>query len=211
MNRNEQDGRERRAGEVGSDAVIHGRNPAPAPISAPAPVQLRLTGEDLVLREWTENDLPAMTELFDDPEIAHWTPLASPFDETAARAYLAAARQTRAEGLRIQLAITADGQLPLGEILVIRQNANDPTASLGYSVGAAHRGRRLGARALIVMTEHAHHALDLPRLTLDIETANAASAAVARAAGYHLTDEPPIAAINKGRSLALRTWAHNRP
>ncbi|WP_405856234.1 GNAT family N-acetyltransferase [Streptomyces sp. NBC_01515] len=56
--------------------MIHGKNPAPATL----PAQLRLTGEDLVLREWTENDLPAMTELFDDPEIAHWTPLASPFD-----------------------------------------------------------------------------------------------------------------------------------
>ncbi|MEV0486983.1 hypothetical protein AB0I69_41105 [Streptomyces sp. NPDC050508] len=34
----------------------------------PTPAQLCLTGEDLVLRERTENDLPAMTELFDDPE-----------------------------------------------------------------------------------------------------------------------------------------------
>ncbi|WP_329352196.1 hypothetical protein OG226_43620 [Streptomyces sp. NBC_01261] len=62
-----------------------------------------------------------MTELFDDPEIAHWTPLASPFDETAARA------------------------------------------------------------------------------------------SVARVAGSHPTDEPPIAAIGKGRSPTLRTWAHDRP
>ncbi|MEV6510460.1 GNAT family N-acetyltransferase [Streptomyces sp. NPDC051642] len=155
--------------------MILGKNPAPAPV--PSPAQLRLTGEDLVLREWTENDFPAMTELFDDPEIAHWTPPAFPFDETAAGAYLAAARQARAEGLRIQLAITADGQLPLGEVLVIRHNANDRTARLGYSVGAAHRGRRVGARA----------------------------------AGYHLTYEPAIAAIDKGRSLALRTRAHDSP
>ncbi|WP_405970133.1 GNAT family N-acetyltransferase [Streptomyces sp. NBC_00988] len=185
--------------------MIHGKNPAPVP------AQLRLTGEDLVLREWTENDLPAMTDLFHDPEIAHWTPLASPFDETAARAYLATARRARAEGLCIQLAITTDGQLPLGEVLVIRQNANGRTASLGYSVGAAHRGRRLGARALTVMTEYAHHALDLPRLTLSIATDNAASAAVARAAGYHLTDEPPITTVRRGWSLTLRTWAHDRP
>ncbi|MEV8543378.1 GNAT family N-acetyltransferase [Streptomyces sp. NPDC051572] len=147
--------------------MIHGKNPAPVP------AQLRLTGEDLVLREWTENDLPAMTDLFDDPEIAHWT--------------------------------------PLGEVLVTRQNANGLTASLGYSVGAAYGGRRLGARALTVMTEYAHHALDLPRSTLSIATDNAASAAVARAAGYHLTDEPPTTTVRRGWSLTLRTWARDRP
>ncbi|NEC84909.1 GNAT family N-acetyltransferase [Streptomyces sp. SID12501] len=175
------------------------------------PAPLWLPGEGLVLREWTEADLPAMTDLFDDPGIAHWTPLASPFDLAAARAYLATARQARLDGLRVQLAITTDGQLPLGEVLVIRRNANDRTASLGYSVGATHRGRHLGSRALTVLTDYAHHTLGLPRVTLSIEAENGASAAVARAAGYHLTDEPPILTVDKGRSLALRTWAHDRP
>ncbi|WP_326721731.1 GNAT family N-acetyltransferase [Streptomyces sp. NBC_00243] len=133
------------------------------------PARLRLSGEGVVLREWTENDLPAMTELFDDPEIAHWTPLAAPFDLAAARAYLATARQARVDGLRVQPAVTTDGRPPLGEVLVIYRNANDRTASLGYSVGAAHRGRRLGSRALTVMTEYAHHTMDLPRVTLSIE------------------------------------------
>lgn len=186
--------------------MIHEKTPLPA-----LPAQLRLMGAGLVLREWTEADLPAMTDLFDDPEIAHWTPLASPFDLAAARAYLATARQARVDGLRIQLAITTDGHLPLGEVLVILTNANDRTASLGYSVGAAHRGRRLGSRALTVMTEYAHHTMDMPRVTLSIEAENGASAAVARTAGYRLTDEPPIGTVDKGRSLALRTWAHDRP
>ncbi|WP_405818700.1 GNAT family N-acetyltransferase [Streptomyces sp. NBC_01390] len=175
------------------------------------PAQLRLTSEGLVLREWTENDLPAMTELSDDPEIAHWTPLASPFDLVAARAYLATARQARVDGLRVQPAITTGGQLPLGEVLIIRRSANDRTASLGYSVGPAHHGRRLGSRALTVMTEYVHQVMDMPRVTLSIEAENGAGAAVARAAGYHRTDEPPILTVAKGRSLALRTWAHHRP
>ncbi|MFE2427498.1 GNAT family N-acetyltransferase [Streptomyces sp. NPDC059373] len=174
------------------------------------PAALRLTGEGLVLREWTDDDPPAMAVLFDDPAIAYWTPLASPFDEAAARAYLATARQARADGLRVQLAITTDGGPPLGEILLIRKAADDPAASLGYSVGAAHRGRRLAARALIVMTHYAHHTAGLPRVTLSIEGGNAASVAVAVAGGYHLTDEPLLDVVNKGRSLALQTWAHDR-
>ena len=120
------------------------------------PAQLRLPGEGLVLR--------------DDREIAHWTPLASPFDLAAARAHLATARQARVDGPRIQPAVTTDGHLPPGEVLVIRRSANDRTASLGYSVGAAHRGRH-----------------------------------------SHLTGEPPIGAVNKGRPPTPRTWAHERP
>ncbi|MBC9730334.1 GNAT family N-acetyltransferase [Streptomyces sp. TRM68367] len=175
------------------------------------PPQVRLEGEGLVLREWADADLPAMAELFDDPDIAYWTPLASPFDTAAAHAYLGRARQERADGLRLRLAITADGGLPLGEVLLIRKSANDPAVSLGYTVGAAHRGQRLGARALKVITDYAHHALGLPRVTLGIEAENGASIAVARAVRFHLTDEPPLNAVIKGRPLALQTWAHDRP
>lgn len=42
------------------------------------PEQIELTGEGLVLRDWTEADLAAMPELFDHPDIAYWTPIVSP-------------------------------------------------------------------------------------------------------------------------------------
>jgi len=38
-----------------------------------APVVIR--GDGLVLREWTDGDLPRMAELFDDAAVARWTPL----------------------------------------------------------------------------------------------------------------------------------------
>ncbi|MFP3986504.1 GNAT family N-acetyltransferase [Streptomyces sp. E11-3] len=175
------------------------------------PSRLRLSGEGLVLREWSDDDLPAMVELFEDPDVACWTPLASPFDAPAARGYLSRARQKRVDDLSIQLAITTDGQLPLGEILLFRQDANDRTASLGYTVGAAHRGKRLGSRALKVMTEYAHHTADMPRVTLSIAAENGASVAVARAAGYLLTNEPQVSKVNKGRPLTMQLWAHDHP
>ncbi|MCX4978346.1 GNAT family N-acetyltransferase [Streptomyces sp. NBC_00620] len=171
--------------------------------------QVRLTGEGLVLREWTDADLPVMAELFDDRDIAYWTPLASPFDAAAARAYLARARQARADGMSLRLAITADGALPLGEVLLFRKNPDDPAVSLGYTVGSAHRGQRLGSRALRLLTDYAHHDLGLPRVTLGIATENAASISVARSAGYHPTDEPPLDVVTKGRPRAIRTWAHD--
>ena len=49
--------------------------------ASPFPARIELSGEGLVLRDWTEADLPAMPALFDDPATAYWTPLVTPFDE----------------------------------------------------------------------------------------------------------------------------------
>ncbi|MFF3256037.1 GNAT family N-acetyltransferase [Actinacidiphila glaucinigra] len=77
----------------------------PEPSPQPVPTDLRISGLGLILREWHDDDLPAMVTLFDDSAVDRFTPLRSPFDLQAARAYLTRARQRRAEG-RVQLAIT---------------------------------------------------------------------------------------------------------
>ena len=170
------------------------------------PRELRLAGDGVVLREWTEDDLPVMVELFDDPEIAYRTPLASPFDLDAAREYLAVIRRTRAEGRRIQLAITADGGRARGEVVL-----NLTAGTIGYVLGTAHRGQGLAVRAVRVLTDHAHRALVVASLCAQIEPDNRASTAVAEAAGYRLTARAPERAEDKGRSFALLTWVHECP
>ncbi|MDQ8705756.1 GNAT family N-acetyltransferase [Streptomyces sp. LHD-70] len=184
-------------------------DPDPVPTLPATPVVLR--GDGLVLREWAEGDLPAMAELFDEPGIAHRTPLASPFDLAAARAYLDRARSTRADGTRLQLVVTEDGVTPLGEVLLASLGAERPAGAvtLGYAIGAAHRGRRLALRATRLLTEYAHTTLGLHRLRLQIEADNAASTGVARAAGYRLrADVPPTEVTQKGRTYTLQVWEH---
>jgi RimJ/RimL family protein N-acetyltransferase len=161
---------------------------------------LRLVGSGLVLREWDRGDLAVMVELFDDPDIAYRTPLPSPFDSAVAQAYL---DRARSDDGRIQLAITTDGERPLGEVLLSRQ-----AGSLGYAVGAAHRGQRLAVRAVQLLTAYAHDVENIPRVVLEIEPDNAASSAVARGAGYRLTDRRPSPVADKGRSYTLLTWEH---
>lgn len=46
--------------------------------ASPFPDRIELTGEGLVLRDWTEGDVAAMPDLFDHPDTAYWTPLVSP-------------------------------------------------------------------------------------------------------------------------------------
>ncbi|MEU8271114.1 GNAT family N-acetyltransferase [Sphaerisporangium sp. NPDC049002] len=175
------------------------------------PPTLRLSGHGLVLREWAQDDLPVMAELFDDPAIAYWTPLVSPFGLKAARDYLEKARRSRATGQRVHLAITTDGGRAKGEVLLSRSLVDDGTATLGYAVGAAYRGQRLAVRAVQVMTDFAHTEARLNQVFLEIERDNEASVRVARAAGFQLTDAPPSVVEDKGRSLNLYTWSHSRP
>jgi RimJ/RimL family protein N-acetyltransferase len=170
------------------------------------PAELRLTGHGLVLREWTDEDLAAMVELFDNPDIAYRTPLVSPFNLAAAHDYLCKARQGRAEDRSIHLAITTDGGQPLGEVVLARKKN-----SIGYAIGVAHRGQRLAVRAVRVMTDYAHQVAAMPRVLLEIEADNHPSISVARGSGYHLTDAPLALVEDKGRSLALLTWAHDAP
>ncbi|XVQ14384.1 GNAT family N-acetyltransferase [Spirillospora sp. CA-255316] len=170
----------------------------------PGAAPFRLAGQGLVLRPWRDDDLAHMVELFDDPDIAHRTPIASPFDLVAARNYLERAQRSFESGLRIHLAITAGSDRPLGEALLDRG-----AATIGYGIGSAHRGQRLAVRAVQVLTHYAHEELGLAHVYLEIEPDNHPSTRVARAAGFHLTDRAPAPVRDKGRDYTLLTWVHH--
>lgn len=174
-----------------------------------APV--RLAGRGIVLREWDEEDIPTLVEMYDDPEISRWTPVPSPFDVDAAREYLGRARKARSEGRCMQLAITADGGQPQGEVLLFQDDQDDKDdrdIELAYGVGPRYRRRGLASAAVVVATEYAVQHLAARRVILRIEVENAPSAAVARSAGFVPTADELVAREAKGRRVLLRTWCH---
>ncbi|QIQ04301.1 GNAT family N-acetyltransferase [Streptomyces liangshanensis] len=177
-------------------------------VSSSLPERIELVGEGLVLRDWTEADLGAMPGLFDHPDIAYWTPIVSPFDEGAARARLERDRRMRAEGTTILLAITLDGGVPLGEVMLRRAPEG---MEIGYAVGPAHRGQGLAVRAVRVVAGYAFEQLGAERVVLEVEAENGASVAVAVKAGFGLLDVPLIRGEEKGRAYALQTWGLDRP
>ncbi|NUU19993.1 MAG: GNAT family N-acetyltransferase [Streptomycetaceae bacterium] len=180
-----------------------------APLSVPA-APVRLTGLGLVLREWTEADLAAMAEAFDDPEVDRWTPLPSPFDHAAAMDRLARATADRAAGRRLCLAVTEDGGTPLGEVLVFPDRHFPGGGEMGYGLSAKHRGRGLASRSIRLLTGFAYDTLGLDRLVLRIDRANEASSAVARATGFVPDGAEPLVEFSKGRRHDLVTWVHDR-
>ncbi|MEV5571362.1 GNAT family N-acetyltransferase [Spirillospora sp. NPDC052269] len=169
-----------------------------------------VTGLGLQLRPWCEDDLHTMVELFDNPDFALWTPLVSPFDLDAARAYLEKSRTNRESGRVTQLAVTTDGRTPLGEVLLIpRLDEPTPAFELAYGIGPQHRGQSLASRAVRLMTEHARNQDASARIILRIDPDNTGSQRVAQATGFHLTDEAPLARERPGRTpVTLHTWAH---
>ncbi|GAA2995510.1 GNAT family N-acetyltransferase [Streptosporangium longisporum] len=179
---------------------------APDEIANRFPSHIRLSGLGLHLREWTDDDLPAMVALFDEPQVARWTPLRSPFDADAAREYLSRARAARAADRGVQLAVTDDGHRARGEVLLFRTADDDGVAEVAYAIGARYRGRRLAVRAVEVMAGYAATSLGMRGLVLRADPANGASVAVARAAGFHLTDAEPVTFERKGDRITLLTW-----
>ncbi|MFC0625809.1 GNAT family N-acetyltransferase [Kribbella deserti] len=78
---------------------------------------LVVEADGLMLRPWRPDDVPVMVSLFNTEEIDRWTPLAHPFDQAAAEAYLERALDGVASGT-YQLAITEAGVEPVGEVLL---------------------------------------------------------------------------------------------
>jgi RimJ/RimL family protein N-acetyltransferase len=172
------------------------------------PTPLRLEGFGIRLREWSDDDVPDLVAMYDDPEVDRWTGAPSPFDTEAARRYLAAAREQRAKGHAVQLVITTDGGVAQGEVMLFRGAADEGDVELAYGVGAAHRRRGLASKAVRLLVDYAARQIGARRVLLRIEDGNTASKAVAKATGFALTDDEPIIRTAKGREVVLRTWRH---
>jgi RimJ/RimL family protein N-acetyltransferase len=170
------------------------------------PFPLTLTGDGITLREWRSEDLDDLVTMLDEPDIARWTPMPTPFDVEAGIAYLKRAHQGRVSGQRIQLAITVDGGRPVGEVLLFGVDLGLKEAELGYLVGLQYRRRGHASSALSLLSAYAQSQLNLGRLLLRIDPGNRSSTAVARRCGYRLTGEPPILQEGPYGPTSLDTW-----
>lgn len=140
---------------------------------------MELRDGDLILRPWTEEDVPALVAGCNDPEIAHWIPtIPHPYTEADALAFIRGEVLPEQQTLAIALAGRVVGGI--GSSL----NAHGYKASIGYWVAASARGQGVCSRALRVLCAWALGELRLQRLELITDPDNLASQRCAEKVGF---------------------------
>ncbi|MEA2150118.1 MAG: hypothetical protein QOD69_1948 [Solirubrobacteraceae bacterium] len=153
-----------------------------------------LTDGVVALRAYTGADIPALVEICQDPEIARWTLVPSPYAEADAHAWLQRVAEGQASGARATFAVAgaADHRVLLGSASIQAIDWDLRAADLGYMLAAPARGRGLATRAVELLAGWAFGTLGLERLELRTMPENAASVALAARAGFEPIERPLV-------------------
>ncbi len=139
----------------------------------------------VVLRPFTDRDVPMVLELATDPYIPLIGSLPAGADAVEAQAWIDRQRGRLAEGAGLSFAIAdAGSDAAVGTIGLWLQNLPAGLATVGYSVSPAHRGKGVASSALRALTTYAWTIPELHRVELYVEPWNAGSIRVAESAGY---------------------------
>jgi RimJ/RimL family protein N-acetyltransferase len=150
-----------------------------------------LPGEPLIdgptaLRPWREADIPALVAACQDPEIARWTRVPSPYGETDARLFMLDREDGLLKGTAAPFAIVSadDDTKLIGSVGLMRFAWNHRRAEVGYFVAREARGAGHATRAVTLSCHWGLAQLGLERIDLLTATGNAASQRVAERAGF---------------------------
>ena len=140
-------------------------------------VRLRLIGDE---------DIEAIVEAVQDPDIPRFTTVPSPYGADEAKLW----QRTAAAGLRsgsdlATVVVDAEDGTLLGSVGLHNLDPESGRCSAGYWVAAPARGHGVAARGLRLLCGYAFGELGVQRIELWIEPANAASLGVAEAVGFH--------------------------
>lgn len=158
----------------------------------------------LALRPCTDADVGWITEACADPDIQRWIEVPTPYDVDDARVFVASG----AGSLLVCAVVDAGTDEGLGMVAVHEVTDVDGQldAALGYWVAPWARRRGVAVWATLAVAELAVTEWGVTRVSLDIATANEASTAVARRAGFvpGVTPEGLRVADGDTPSAALR-------
>jgi RimJ/RimL family protein N-acetyltransferase len=148
-----------------------------------------LAADHVLIRPWTEGDLPWVVAATDDAAIARWSHLPAPFDAAAVRAWFDAMPSEREQGtaLRMLIAEAGDGAR-LGAIALDHFDWAAQTAEIGYWVAEPARGRGVASAAVALLTDWAFAELGLAEIVALLDADNAPSQRTLERCGF-LLDE----------------------
>lgn len=145
-------------------------------------------GDDVViLRPWTEADVPEVLTVFSDPAVQRFAwPHSHTYTEADAREFFAEQEAARLSGTELNFAFVdpADPGAVLGGGSLYDIDLEQDHAAVGYWLVADARGRGIATDAVLLMARWAFDCLGTARLALTCGPDNEASQRVALRCGF---------------------------
>jgi RimJ/RimL family protein N-acetyltransferase len=148
-----------------------------------------LTDGVITLRPPRADDAEALYRECQDPDIARWTGVPSPYERRHADQYLARCVEEEAAGkTRAFVAVDAEDRL-LASISVMELDKAPGYGEIGYWVAKDARGKGVASRAVTLLRDWCAGELELELIELLIDGENLASQRVAESTGFLDTGE----------------------
>jgi RimJ/RimL family protein N-acetyltransferase len=155
---------------------------------SPRPIEFPVEGlsDGVVrLRLMADADVDAVAEACDDPEIARFTSMPSPYEPRDAHEWLLRTQSGLAAGTDLHtLVVDAGTDRLLGALGIHGIKPETGRCAAGYWVAAPERGKGVATRGLRLLCAHAFEAIGVSRIEVWIDPENTASVRVAEQVGF---------------------------
>jgi RimJ/RimL family protein N-acetyltransferase len=171
----------------------------------------QLGDEAVSLSPFDETEVDGLVEVCNDPAIARFTFIPTPYEPRHAVDFVAGQRRRRMAGQAIDLAVRhRDSGALAGAVGLRNIGAGRSSCEVGYWVSPGARGGGIAPRAVTLICRWAFASLAVGRIVLPADAENEASRRVAEKAGFALTTERRQA-VAKGRHWRMVVYAMERP
>jgi RimJ/RimL family protein N-acetyltransferase len=161
---------------------------------------VELSDGDLLLRPWRPEDVEAVFEECQDPEIQRWTTVPSPYTRADAEEFIGASPDRWAAGTPSFACVDTRTDALVGSIGVV-EVGEDGDIEIGYWVAASARGHRVGTRATRLIASWLLNEIGAPRLTWHAVVGNVASRGVAESAGFTIEGIARQGMVHRGERV----------
>jgi RimJ/RimL family protein N-acetyltransferase len=148
------------------------------------PDDLRLEGDRVILRDWRDEDAPALAPVCGEWDVCAFASVPWTYSHGEALAWIERQRLKRTSGTVLTLAIQGrDDDRALGNVNLAGLDRGDRQAEIGYWLVPDARGRGLATAAASMLSEWGFDSLGLHRIEFAILPENLASQRVAERLG----------------------------
>ena len=143
-----------------------------------------ITTENLILRPFREEDVPAITAELNDPEVVKTTHAMSyPFPEENVRRWISGMGASWEKGSSYVFAVTNRETGAMYGFICLVTEPRDFRAELGYAYGRNHWGKGIGTEACKAVIDFGFQVLDLHKIYARHFVSNPASGRVMQKSG----------------------------